>query len=137
MAAKGKLSQIALEKYGQRRDERTEGRRRMLRRLKRLVVENVEIKTDSNPYYAKDIKEFFPSAVHRMYKGQRGSLTGSGELKKVRFDPLFSLNHTCASIRDNVNRLVRKTWATTKRPDHLYAHLMIYANHHNLNLAKY
>ncbi len=30
------------------------------------------------------------------------------------FDPLFFSNHTSAIIRANINRLIRKTWRTTK-----------------------
>jgi sugar phosphate permease len=71
-----------------------------------------------------------------MSQGQRGSSTGQGELKKIKFDPLFSLNHTCAMLRANVSRLFRKTWCTTKRPDQLRAHLMIYAEYHNSQLSQ-
>jgi len=38
-------------------------------------------------------------ATHRTVKGRRGSIAGQGELKKIGFDPLFSLNHTCAMLR--------------------------------------
>ena len=51
--------------------------------------------------------------------------------KKVKFDPLFSLNHTFAMLRANVNRLFRKTWCTTKKPQRLADHLALYALYHN------
>ncbi|HEY8279241.1 MAG TPA: transposase, partial [Bdellovibrionota bacterium] len=78
----------------------------------------------------------FPKALHKTYEGKRGAQGGQGELKKVKFDPLFSLNHTCAMFRANVNRLFRKTWCTTKRIDRLRAHLMIYAHYHNRHLGQ-
>lgn len=133
MPAKGPLKRRA-EKYGYRRDERRKARKRLLRGLQDLVDPFAEIKSDSNPHYPKDVKQFFPNAVHKRYLGKRGSLGGQGELKKVKFDPLFSLNHTCAKMRADINRLIRKTWSTTKRMDQLEAHLHLFANYHNKNL---
>ncbi len=56
-----------------------------------------------------------------------------GELKKG-FDPLFSLNHTCAMTRDRIKRLARKTWAISKKKEFLELHLAIYVDHHNRSL---
>ncbi len=106
-------------------------RRRLFKKLKPLIADNALIKSDSNPHYPGDVKELFPQATHVTYLGKRGAVTGQGELKKVKFDPLFSLNHTCAMFRANVSRLIRKTWCTTQNVDRLYAHLMIYAQYHN------
>ena len=47
-------------------------------------------------------------------KGEKAAITGQGELKKKQRDPLFSINHTLAMLRANINRLVRRTWCTTK-----------------------
>lgn len=133
--AKGLLVNKA-KKYGPRPDERAWGRARLFHNLKNLISEDAVIKSDSNPHYPSDVKRHFPKARHVTYEGKRGSLGGQGELKRVKFDPLFSLNHTCASFRANVSRLVRKTWCTTKRIDYLRAHLMIYADYHNEHLDK-
>lgn len=133
MPAKGMLASKAL-RYGRRPDLRREGRRRLLRKLQPLIAENAVIKSDSNPHYPRVVQEFFPLAKHVTYKGKRGSSSGQGELKKVKFDPLFSLNHTCAMLRANINRLARKTWCTTKSADRLYAHLVLYAQYHNESL---
>jgi len=89
------------------------------------------IKSDANPHYPPTVKQFFPNCVHEIHLGQGGAITGQGELKKIRFDPLFSLNHTCAMNRSDINRLIRKTWSTTKRPDHLADHLALSADYHN------
>lgn len=136
MPAKGHLAQKATSRYGYRPDLRREGRRRLFQRIRHLVDEHAIIKSDSNPHYGSDVKEFFPNAKHVLFKGRRGSNTGQGELKRGGFDPLFSLNHTCAMFRANVCRLIRKTWNTTKSADHLYAHLLIYAEYHNHTLLK-
>jgi hypothetical protein len=135
MPAKGLLVEKA-KKYGYRPDNRKSARRRLFKDLQKIVTEDAIIKSDSNPHYREDVLEFFPKAKHIRYLGKRGSLGGQGELKKVKFDPLFSLNHTCAMFRANVSRLTRKTWVTTKNPSHLHAHLMLYAQYHNEHLVK-
>jgi hypothetical protein len=135
MPAKGLIAKRAREKYGVRVDERAEGRERLFSDLKAVVSEKVVLKSDENPHYEADVKRHFPDSLHLCCKGKRGSLSGQGELKKVRFDPIFSLNHTCAMLRANINRLFRKTWCTTKRSDRLYRHLMLYAQFHNERLT--
>ena len=135
MPAKGLLARGARRKYGRRRDERTRERRRLFAKIQALVAPTAVIKSDSNPHYRSDVTHYFPQAEYRQYQGKRGSLGGQGELKKVRFDPLFSLNHTCAKLRADVNRLVRRTWCTTKRKACLEAHLILYADYHNRNLV--
>ena len=109
MAAKGHLAFLSRKKYGLRADHRSFGRAELFKSLQSLVAENAVIKSDQNPHYPETVKRFFPKAHYETYKGQRGSTTGQGELKKIRWDPLFSLNHTCAKIRADVNRLFRKT----------------------------
>ena len=131
MPAKGLLVKRALKKYGHRKDERTEGRSRLFRKIRNVIDEFAVIESDSNPHYVEDIKNYFPNAKHIQHLGQRGAITGQGELKKVEFDPLFSLNHTCAMFRANVNRLIRKTWCTTKKIQPLIDHLEIYVYYHN------
>ena len=134
MPAKGPLVDKARKLYGRRIDERKAGRERLFKRIRPHLSDVVEIKSDANPHYPDDIKRHFPAAKHSVFGGKRGSLGGQGELKRVRFDPLFSLNHTCAMFRANVNRLFRKTWCTTKRADRLYAHLILYASYHHTQL---
>lgn len=136
MTAKGKLAAYSRKKYGYRVDKRHLGRRELFKSLKSLVLEKAVIKSDQNPHYPETLKRFFPNARHETFKGQRGSTTGQGELKKVRWDPLFSLNHTCAKIRADVNRMFRKTWCTTKKKEFLGMHLALFAVYHNLSLEK-
>jgi transposase-like protein len=134
MAAKGRLAERSRKKYGPIFDERSIGRQKLFTKINHLVARDALIKTDENPYYPKDIQRFFPLANHQRHLGKRGAITGQGELKKIQFDPLFSLNHTAAMFRANVNRLIRRTWCTTKRIDRLYMHLVLYANYHNSRL---
>jgi hypothetical protein len=134
MAAKGRLAKIAIKKYGFRRDFRARGRKNLFRQLRNIVSPDAVFESDQNPYYSKDLKTYFPNAKHLTFKGLRGSIVGQGELKKVRFDPLFSLNHSCAMLRDNIKRLSRRTWCTTKLPANLRFHIAIYALFHNTRL---
>lgn len=134
MPAKGLLAKRAVKKYGFRPDHRSTGRDRLFIKLRDLVLENAQFKSDQNPHYPLSLKKHFPKSFHHTFEGQRGSIVGQGELKKIRFDPLFSLNHTCAMLRANVNRLFRRTWCTTKKAERLRAHLAIYALYHNLML---
>lgn len=136
MPCKGHLTKQSLRKYGFRKDERTKGRVELFKELKGIVSGHAHFKSDENPHYPNDLKREFPSSTHERFKGQRGSTTGQGELKKVRFDPLFSLNHTCAMLRANINRLFRKTWCTTKLRSKLERHLAMYAYYHNSQLIK-
>jgi hypothetical protein len=134
MPAKGLLSKKALLKYGYRPDERSRARRDLFKELKPIVQRGAIIRSDSNPYYVEDVKAFFPEAQHIRILGGRGSTSGQGELKKLRFDPIFSLNHTCAMFRANVSALIRKTWCTSKKIERLADHMAIYAAYHNENL---
>jgi hypothetical protein len=136
MPSKGRLAKLSVKKYGFRKDLRFIGRKALFERLKLSVHPNALIKSDSNPHYPWVVKNYFPNAIHQTYLGQRGASTAQGELKKIKFDPLFSLNHTCAKFRADVNRLIRKTWCTTKKPDRLSDHLAIYVQYHNENLRK-
>lgn len=136
MPARGPLARIARRRYGRRADGRAQGRRRLFERLRAAVAHDVHVKSDENPHYALDVRRHFPRGTHAQFKGQRGSTVGQGELKRVRFDPLFSLNHTCAMLRANVNRLFRRTWCTTKRRERLVAHVALYALYHNLILLR-
>jgi len=131
MAAKGLLAEISRKKYGKRRDFRAKGIHNLFSEIKEYVSENPVIGSDENPYYSRHIKKHFPKAIHKTYKGRRGCIVGQGELKKIGFDPLFSLNHTYAMARANMNRLFRRTWCTTKNPKRLADHLAIYVNYHN------
>jgi len=136
MPAKGPLAEKARKKYGLRADGRPEARKRLFSSLKDLVQEDAQFRSDSNPAYPKVVRTHFPQASHVTFKGRRGSLGGGAELKVGGFDPLFSLNHTCASFRMNVTRLLRKTWYTTKRAERLRAHLFLYADFHNDKLGQ-
>ena len=132
MPAKGHLAKKAFKKYGPRADFRPVGRYFVFQKLYPKLSSKALIESDENPHYKDDVRDFLPNGIlHKTYLGQRGSIVGQGELKKIRFDPLFSLNHTCAMLRANINRLFRKTWCTTKLAHRLQDHIELYTYYHN------
>lgn len=132
--AKGLLAKRSRKKYGPRSDGRKQARGQLLTNLKTVVSPDAKFETDQHPHYANSLKEHFPKSCHKQYKGRRGCIVGQGELKAGGFDPLFSLNHTCAMLRYKISRLIRRTWVTTKLPENLQRHIEIYIAHHNRQL---
>jgi len=131
MPAKGHLARPALKKYGPRADQRAQGWQALFSSLKPIVTPDAQWLSDENPHYRRHLKRCHPDAIHLTTPGRRGCVVGQGELKKIGFDPLFSLNHTCAMLRANLNRLFRRTWCTTKTKQGLIDHLSIYVHYHN------
>ena len=136
MPAKGLLVQKSLKKYGPRKDERKQARESLFLEIKPFIKPDAIIKSDKNPHYISDVKRHFPNAEHKRYKGRRGCVTGQGELKAGGFDDIFTLNHTFGMFRANICRLFRKTWNTTKKPERLKIHLLLYVLYHNLVVLK-
>jgi hypothetical protein len=134
MPAKGLLAKKSVQKYGPRKDERPQAINRLLSQVRQKTRGLKLVRSDSNPHYPARVREQLPEVEHRREAGRSSREDGQGELKQGGFDPLFSLNHTCAQLRANINRLIRKTWCTTKRPDRLALHLALYAQFHNRRL---
>jgi hypothetical protein len=131
MPAKGHLAAISRQKYGYRTDERPEKWDLFMKQLIPYVKPECIWTSDENPHYPAPLKRHHPLATHHRKKAGRGAITGQGELKKLKFDPLFSLNHTCAMLRANMSRLFRRTWNTTKKKQGLIDHLTLYVSYHN------
>lgn len=129
--AKGHLVKASLKKYGKRPNEAPRMRDRLFFELSPLISRKALFDSDEHPHYPDLVKKYFPEAEHRRFKGERSSLYGQGELKKKGYDPLFTVNHTLAMLRDNLSRLVRRTWATSKCIEALEDHIAIYVDYHN------
>jgi transposase-like protein len=127
----GHLAALSRRKYGKRTSTHKEHLYNLLDKVSPFVDREAKIESDEHNLYGQAVARFFPHATYHQYKGGRGAVVGQGELKKLRRDPLFILNHTCAMLRANINRLVRKTWCTTKDPRRLEDHLAIYVAFHN------
>ena len=136
MPAKGLLAANSRKKYGARADHRPKARESLFQQIKEHIMPGAQIKSDKNPHYIKDVERHFPQSEHKTFKGRKAAVTGQGELKCGGFDPLFSLNHTCAKMRDDLKRLTRRTWCTTKKLDRLDMHLSLFTLRHNLEILK-
>lgn len=132
----GHLARISRKKYGYRESTHQIGLEKLFESIKSLVHPNALIRTDEHKMYPSFIYQYFPNCELQRFKSDRGSVTGQGELKKNAQDPLFSINHTYAMLRANINRLFRRTWCTTKDPKRLQDHLDIYTHCHNLKLLR-
>lgn len=131
IAAKGTLAELSKKKYGKRVCQRKSVLNKVFLETKECLNENGVILSDESYHYLRPIKRHFPIVTHRSFKGRRGANIGQGEMKKGGLDPLFYLNHTYAMIRDNIKRLARKTWCTTKKIAQLKNSLYLYAHYHN------
>jgi len=127
----GHLAKLSVNKYGKREDKHLEGLQRMFKKIAPHVACEVVVKSDDHQRYPGMIAKYFPQSTHQHFLSERGCVVGQSELKKVRFDPLFVVNHTCAMLRANINRLMRKTWCTTKDPSRLKDHLDIFIFYYN------
>ena len=94
--ASGPLAAVSRAKYGARPDESRLMRRELFGTLSGSVAQQALFETDGLQQYSTLIQQFFPQATHQIHPSIRGCVTGQGELKKARFDPLFSVNHTLA-----------------------------------------
>jgi len=131
IGAFGHLAELSRKKYGKRPNELARNLDVLFKKIKNTIHPNATIKSDEHTFYPPAIKKHLPGRNHVTHISERGSIVGQGELKRVKWDPLFGINHTCAMLRANVNRLVRKTWCTTKDPEMLKRHLQIYIDFHN------
>lgn len=138
MPCKGRLAKKSRARYGPRKDHRLVGLRSLFEQIKPMLASGVHLMSDTCPNYAPMVRRMFKDLDHSYTQvlGGRGCSTGQGELKKLPFDPLFSLNHTFAMLRYGISRLIRRTWCTTKKLENLGHHLQIYQYYHNLLLAQ-
>lgn len=127
----GHLAQISKAKYGHRKSHHKEGLEILFQKITPVIHPNALVESDEHNFYPEFVRKYLPEAEHLRYKGGRGCVVGQGELKKLKYDPLFAINHTCAMLRANINRLVRKTWCTTKKIEMLQKHLDLYIYYHN------
>lgn len=131
IAAFGHLAELSRRKYGRRKNEHQKTLTELFELISPSLTGDLVIESDEHKLYRPMINSFTPRALHLQYKGGRGCVAGQGELKKLAFDPLFTLNHTCAMLRANINRFTRRTWCTTKDPARLQMHIDIFTDFYN------
>lgn len=131
----GHLAEKSVRKYGKRANQHRAGLKKLFTQIEKCIDPAASIESDEHLSYPDFVQNYFPEANYRRYKGGRSCIAGQGELKKLNYDPLFTLNHNFAMLRANINRLIRKTWCTTKDPEMLARHLSIYFDYHNRELV--
>ena len=136
LRAFGHLAREGKRKYPDRKNNHKKGLRLMFDEIAPLVHPQATIRSDEHKFYEEFVKEYFPQAKYKQYKSEKGCIAGQGELKKVKRDPLFAINHTCAMLRANINRLFRRTWCTTKDSQRLKDHLDIFMSFYNFDYLK-
>ena len=130
--ASGPSAEKARKLYGERADLRRPSLVEALKQCIPIIDKDTTFVFDKASDYPSLLQNALPfSPKIETYKGRKAAKIGFGELKGGGWDPLFPLNHTAAMIRANVNRLLRKTWCTSKRQDRLKLHLELYAFFHN------
>ena len=131
MPATGHLAKISRKKYGKRPDERIEGMSQLFDELSGLLSPTASFSSDECSFYNGVLERYFPQSNYSQFKGCKSCVAGQGELKKTIFDPIFTINHTFAMMRDGISRLTRRTWNTTKKIQSLIDHISIYMWMHN------
>lgn len=130
----GHLAKVAVKKYGKRDDEHPQGLERLFQVFSKIAHPEVLVKSDEHQRYGQVIRKYLPRARHRTFRSERATVAGQGELKKGGFDPIFTVNHSCAMLRANINRLNRRTWNTSKSLERLRDHLEIFIWFYNQRL---
>jgi hypothetical protein len=134
MSPKGELNAKAIDRYGHRRDERSEGLDRLMQELVRVVSEHAILKSDQSPLYRPAVRKWLPKVKHLQFPSRNARDYGQGEIKIGAYDPLFELNHTAATLRASLSRLIRQSWCLTKCRKNLFRHLAIFACYHHRRL---
>ena len=108
--------------------ERTLGRRRSGSRaaVERCLGLLEPLVVGRRPLIVSDRKKSYPAALRRVLGRGHLHATTPSTARRDRRNPLFPINHTLAQLRDGVSRLVRRTWAASKRGARLARHLWIW-----------
>jgi hypothetical protein len=86
-----------------------------------------KLPVDARVCLESDRKQAYRASVRRVL-GCGVEHTGfSSKARRDYGNPLFPINHTLAMLRDGVSRLVRRTWAASKRAARLELQLWIWA----------
>ncbi len=120
---KGPLAELARRKYGPREDLSHLAVNEVLSQIGVCSTSELRLVTDASTRYPRRIRACVPHAVHVAAKVIVPEVKPDRRNYK---DPLFTLNYTAAKIRNDLSRMSRKTWVTTKKIDRLQAHLDLY-----------
>lgn len=116
----GKAASTSQQKYGWRQDTRDAAREDVFKMVAKCQKPNTNltILSDAKTDYPKLAKKFVPDAEFVQVPSRIAKAGGN--------DAMFALNYTAAKIRNDLSRMTRKTWVTTKAQWALQAHLDLY-----------
>ncbi len=80
----------------------------------------LQLVTDQKRTYKPEVRALFAGRI-------AAHATESSKRARNVSNPLFPINHTLATLRDHVSRLVRRTWAASKQRSQLLHHAWIFA----------
>jgi transposase-like protein len=129
MPCGGKLAGISRRKYGYRADRRPIARIAALKAVQ--MARPRTLITDAHPAYPGLAKAWLPDCSHLAVKCRMGAKFRPEGSRKNLSDALFTLNYTAAKIRQDLSRMARRTWVTTKKASRLQAHLDLYVAFNN------
>ncbi len=128
----GHLAKKSKKRYGMRQNHHRKGLAKLFEEISPLIDSEAIIESDEHKMYPQFVLKHLSTCKYKRYAGGRSCIAGQGELKKKGYDPFFILNHTCAMLRDSINRLVRKTWCSTKNIEILQDHIDTFIAYYNL-----
>lgn len=92
----------------------------------------VELVPESGTIFvASDKKSIYPKLLQKAFGARLVHDRTHSKQVRNRWNPLFAANHTFAMLRDGVSRLVRETWAASKRAARLRHHLWVWVSYRN------
>ena len=132
-----KNAKKARKKYGPRQNQSKIKTEALMKNLKSLQMKGildakVGFISDKKSTYPRVVSIVFPGSNHTTFKGRIAAVAGQGELKVGGNDPLFSLNHTLATVRYRIQTMARKTWCTTKLIEFLELRMCIFQTYFNM-----
>lgn len=120
---KGAKTTKSFSKYGYRENQTAAVIEDVLKAIKQVSKRNTALYTDGDTSYPALMKKFIPNID---YKPMKNSLKGISDERRNKNDPLWRINHIAAKMRNDLSRLARKTWTTTKKIWALQAHIDLY-----------
>ena len=136
MPATGHLATLSRKKYGNRPDHRRREFAALCQDIQPRLPGLHTIESDECSFYKPILSHVFPRAKHQQFKGKKAASLVKVSSKKWSATLSFCINHTFAMLRANINRLIRKTWCTTKKIQPLIHHLTVYMFVHNHIILK-
>src|SRR5690606_25009158 len=92
----GHLAKLSRKKYGKRISKHKEGLKNLFEKITPCIEKKALVESDMHKFYPGFVRHYLPKSTHQTYQDGSGCVVVQGELKKLYWDPLFALNHTCA-----------------------------------------